>query len=75
MFDDVYCNKIPDPGPDGSITDGGYVVLDGDGRVIDNTIFGSSYSMKQTWLDSLAGYRWPCLAGERITFDCGWSVF
>jgi hypothetical protein len=71
----AYCNEIPDPGPDGSIADGGYVVLDGEGRVIDNTIFGSSDSMKQAWLDSLADYRWPCLASERIPFDCGWSVF
>lgn len=75
MFHDVYCNEIPDPGPDASITDWGYAVLDGDGRVIDNTIFGSSDSMKQAWLDSLAGHRWPCLAGKRIPFACGWSVF
>ncbi len=75
MFHDVYCGEIPDPGPDSGIVDGGYIVLDGDGRVIDNTIFGVADSLKQAWLDSLAGYRWPCLAGERIPFACGWSVF
>ena len=71
----VYCSEIPDPGPDSGIVDGGYIVLDGNGRVIDNTIFGVSDSVKQAWLDSLADYRWPCLAGERIPFACGWSVF
>jgi hypothetical protein len=75
VFHDVYCGEIPDPGPDGGIYDGGYVVLDGEGRVIDNTIFGSADSRRQAWLDSLADYRWPCLAGERIPFACGWSVF
>jgi hypothetical protein len=75
MFHAVYCGEIPDPGPDGGIYDGGYVVFDGEGRVIDNTVFGDSDSIKQAWLDSVADYRWPCLAGDRIPFACGWSVF
>jgi hypothetical protein len=75
MFHAVYCGEIPDPRPDGGIYDGGYVVFDGDGRVIDNTVFGDSESIKQAWLDSLADYRWSCLAGKRIPFACGWTGF
>jgi len=71
----VYCSEIPDPGPDSGIVDGGYIVLDGDGRVIDNTIFIVSDSVKQAWLDSLVDYRWPCMAGKSIPFYCGWSFF
>ena len=75
MFHAVYCSEIPDPGPDGGIYDGGYVVFDGEGQVIDNTVFGDSESVKQAWLHSVADNRWPCLAGERIPFACGWSTF
>jgi hypothetical protein len=46
----------------------GEVVLDADGRVIDNTrLFGAD---KQSWLDSLANERWPCLAGQTIPYYC-----
>jgi hypothetical protein len=49
----------------------GSIVLDGEGRVIDNT--GTNYlstSSKQAWLDSLANDRWPCLAGQTIPYQC-----
>jgi hypothetical protein len=46
----------------------GEVVLDADGRVIDNTrLYGEA---KQTWLSSLANDRWPCLAGQTIPYYC-----
>ena len=54
MFHAVYCSEIPDPGPDGGIYDGGYVVFDGEGQVIDNTVFGDSESVKQAWLHAVA---------------------
>jgi len=75
IFHAVYCSEIPDPGPDSGIYDGGYVVFDGEGEVIDNTVFGDNQSVKQAWLDSVADNRWPCLAGARIPFACGWSAF
>ena len=49
----------------------GEIVLDSEGRVIDNT--GQRYratSSKQAWLDSLANDRWPCLAGQTIPYQC-----
>jgi hypothetical protein len=46
----------------------GAVVLDSDGRVIDNT--GLSGSEKQTWLDKLGNQRWRCLAGQTIGYTC-----
>lgn len=46
----------------------GAVVLDSDGRVIDNT--GLSGSEKQTWLDELGNQRWLCLAGQSIGYTC-----
>jgi hypothetical protein len=55
--------------------DTGHIVLDGEGRVIDNTIFAPAESSKQAWLDSLADYRWPCLAGESIPFTCVWGTY
>jgi hypothetical protein len=46
----------------------GEVVLDADGRVIDNTgLYGEA---KQSWLSSLANDRWPCLAGQTIPYYC-----
>lgn len=44
------------------------VVLDGEGRVIDNSRLQDSD--KQKWLDSLADQRWPCLANQTISFTC-----
>jgi hypothetical protein len=53
-----------------------HVVLDGDGRVVDNSFFGCDSdggcnpARLQNWLASLAGYRWPCLASQTIGYDC-----
>lgn len=53
--------------PDGGVVFGS-VVLDGEGRVVDNTrLVGER---KQAWLDSLANERWPCLAGGTIPYTC-----
>jgi hypothetical protein len=46
----------------------GAVVIDDDGRVIDNT--GLMGEVKQRWLDDLADERWPCLAGRTIGYEC-----
>jgi hypothetical protein len=46
----------------------GAVVLDADGRVIDNT--GLDGATKQAWLDELAAQRWPCLAGQTLGYAC-----
>jgi hypothetical protein len=46
----------------------GYIVLDGDGRVVDNTsLLGEA---KQLWLDGLSTMRWPCLSGQTLQFVC-----
>lgn len=46
----------------------GAVLLDSDGRVIDNT--GLSGLEKQTWLDKLGNQRWLCLAGQTLGYTC-----
>ncbi len=46
----------------------GAVVLDADGRVIDNTGLGGA--AKQDWLKGLASQRWPCLAGQTVGYSC-----
>ncbi len=63
------CDHVAPPGP-GEPVDRlhGAVVIDSDGRVIDNT--GLSGSEKQSWLEQLAGRLWPCLAGETIGYKC-----
>jgi len=59
------------PGLDGALESGGYIVLDSDGRVVENSVYGAAeLQAKQAWLDYMAGYRWPCLAGETIPFTC-----
>jgi hypothetical protein len=59
------------PSPDGGFDIGGYIVLDSEGRVVENTAFGAAeVQRKQSWLDYMSGYRWPCLAGETIPFTC-----
>jgi hypothetical protein len=56
-----------DPGC-GWVRNGGYVVFDGDGRVVDNTgLFGAQ---KQAWLDGLSTTRWPCLASQTMQYMC-----
>lgn len=61
---------ILDPPPMGDSMDRRYgaVVIDEDGRVIDNT--GLTGTEKQEWLDSLADQRWSCLAGRTIGYHC-----
>lgn len=49
----------------------GEIVLDNEGRVIDNTETNyRGFSSKQAWLDSLVNDRWPCLAGQTIPYRC-----
>jgi radical SAM superfamily enzyme YgiQ (UPF0313 family) len=51
------------------------VVIDADGRAVelihlpDNTpvLTGAT---RQAWLDAMASTRWPCLAGQSVTFSC-----
>jgi hypothetical protein len=58
-----YCFQTSDSG-----SAWGYVVLDNNGRVMDNTrLYGQQ---KQGWLDSLAHDRWPCLAGQTVPYAC-----
>jgi hypothetical protein len=47
---------------------GGDVILDGEGRLVDDTGYGGTD--KQAWLDGLANQRWPCLAGQTIPYSC-----
>jgi hypothetical protein len=64
----------PDPtGPSLYSTNEAYLVLDSDGRVIDNTWNWSGddhATLKQAWLDSVAAQRWPCVAGQTLYFFC-----
>jgi hypothetical protein len=46
----------------------GAVVLDGEGRVVDNT--GLTGASKQAWLDALANQRWSCYAGQTLQYLC-----
>jgi hypothetical protein len=57
------------PGPDETLRPiRGAIVIDDDGRVIDNT--GLEGDAKQSWLDKLANQRWLCLAGQTIGYEC-----
>ena len=47
----------------------GAVVIDDEGRVVDNTGLRIEEN-KQHWLDDLANQRWPCLAGQTIGYQC-----
>jgi hypothetical protein len=53
--------------PDGGVIYGS-LVIDGEGRVVDNTRFVGA--RKQAFLDSLVNERWPCLAGRTIPYTC-----
>ena len=65
------CFPTQDPPLDGGDAIFGYVVLDGDGQVVDNTSFGPfEDQQKQGWLASLVDKRWPCFGGERIAYAC-----
>jgi hypothetical protein len=63
------------PPGDGGVEEG-HVVVDGEGRIIDNSLFGcerdGSCDMNglTDWLASLAAFRWPCLAGRTISYAC-----
>ncbi len=46
----------------------GVVVIDADGRVVDNT--GLTGSRKNDWLAQLMDQRWICLAGQSIGYKC-----
>jgi hypothetical protein len=63
------CQFAPPPG-DGEKLDRarGAVVLDREGRVIDNT--GLNPTAKQAWLEELMDQRWPCLAGQTLGYTC-----
>jgi hypothetical protein len=66
-----YCLPfVPDyVDPSGSLVRrGGYVVFDGDGRVVDNTELPDPW--KQAWLDGLSTMRWPCYAGQTMQYLC-----
>lgn len=61
--------SVPDYEPRvGIIRAVGYVVFDGDGRVVDNTaLIGAG---KQAWLDGLSPLRFPCRAGQTVQYMC-----
>ena len=69
-----YCNPIA-TWDNGTILWGGdagyfwgYVVIDGTGRVVDNSyLFGER---KQAWLDGLSNKRFACVAGYTIGYTC-----
>ena len=47
-----------------------YIVLDGEGWVVDNSMYAGDPVSLQTWLDSLGTQRWPCVAGQTIHYSC-----
>jgi hypothetical protein len=60
---------VPDAGMGWCVlANAGYIVVDGDGRVVDNTSL--SDEAKQLWLDGLSTMRWPCLSGQTLQFMC-----
>jgi hypothetical protein len=63
------CDLV-DPPPEGDAVDQlhGAVVIDDEGRVVDNT--GLTDAAKQGWLSELAGQRWLCLAGSTLGYSC-----
>jgi hypothetical protein len=71
------CAEIPapDPTPNPSTVSSVNVRVDSNGKVIDSSIPFNTVSEKQAWLDSLADYRWPCLAGQTLFFYCPWGYF
>ena len=58
-----FCSRTASNQPEG------YIYFDGEGRV--TSISGYRVPAdKQAWVDSLAAYRWPCLAGQTIAYGC-----
>ncbi len=47
----------------------GYIDFDSEGRVTLITGYRVPDD-KEAWVDSLAAYRWPCLAGQIIAYGC-----
>jgi len=63
------CQFAPPPGDGEKLgRTRGAVVIDSEGRVIDNT--GLNPTAKQEWLDELMDQRWPCLAGQTLGYKC-----
>lgn len=65
-----YCRRL-----EGGSPEHGHVVVDGEGRVVHNSRFCNSQGSCNTerlrdWLATLEGYRWPCLAGQTISYFC-----
>ena len=54
------------PDPEGVV----YIVVDGDGRVVDNSFFSGDPVALQAWLDSLGDQRCPCLSGLTVHYSC-----
>ena len=54
----------PDPGSSHAL------VFDVEGRLVDNTASFITPAAKEAWLNSLASYRWPCLAAQTIDYAC-----
>jgi hypothetical protein len=46
------------------------LVFDAEGHLVDDTASYSDPTAKGAWLASLAGDRWPCLAGQTIDYGC-----
>jgi hypothetical protein len=63
------CDLV-DPPPEGDAVDQlhGAVLIDDEGRAVDNT--GLPEPAKQEWLSELAGQRWLCLAGTTLGYSC-----
>lgn len=62
---EVHCSRTPETAPDPE----GYIYFDRDGRV--QGIQGRRIPADpEGWVESLAAYRWPCLAGQTIAYGC-----
>lgn len=51
----------------------GFVVFNDTGRIVDDTAYSAGRLgpiTKEQWLSDVAQYRWPCLAGTRLAYDC-----
>ena len=58
-----FCSRTTSSQPEG------YIKFDSEGRV--TLINGYRVPADQeAWVDSLAAYRWPCLANQTIAYGC-----
>jgi hypothetical protein len=65
---EVFCSRTEDSSRLG-IDPEGHIVFDSEGRV--RSITGRRIpSDPNGWVESLATYRWPCLAGQTIAYGC-----